>query len=70
MVKRVVFPDSSYLNSDSLFKKNGAFVCLFFLIQGILYYSLIYFFIHSYIIPKPESIQCSVLFPGGSADIC
>lgn len=39
MVKRVAFPDSSYLNSDSpLFKKNGAFVYLFFLIQGILYY--------------------------------
>lgn len=30
MVKRVAFPDSSYLNSDSpLFKKNGAFVYLF-----------------------------------------
>lgn len=30
MVKRVAFPDSSCLNSDSpLFKKNGAFVYLF-----------------------------------------
>ena len=56
MVKRVEFSDSRYLNSDSLFKKNGAFVCLFFLMQSILHYSFIYFFIHSYIIPNSESI--------------
>lgn len=78
MVKRVAFPDSSYLNSDSpLFKKNGAFVYLFvfpnpgypllllllyellyeFLIHILLYeLLLINLFLHSFIIPKPESI--------------